>query len=392
MFAVSSPTFAESDDLLLGQSEPMQSLRRLIRRVAGTDSTVLILGESGTGKELVARQLHAWSPRAGRAFVAVNCGAIPGELMESELFGHERGAFTGAQTARKGRFELAGRGTLFLDEIAEMSPALQVKILRVLQERCFERVGGSETLEAPARIVAATHRDLEQQIAQGRFREDLYYRLNVFPIHMPPLRSRGEDVLLLAEATLKRLQHQGLGTLRLGEGVEQALLAYAWPGNVRELQNLMERLLILHAGSIVRLADLPPRIRAAVEGEPASAATAAESIAAPSAIDSAQWPAPVDAKGGGTTGEGDAGEEGEDDGLRDLMAAMAEPDPVPRLPAEGLDLRAYLDRIERGLIEQALEQSRGVIAHAAQRLGLRRTTLIEKIRKHGLPAGRGASE
>lgn len=387
MFAVSHSTFAETDDLLLGRSEPMQALRRLIRRVAGTDSTVLILGESGTGKELVARQLHAWSPRAGRAFVAVNCGAIPGELMESELFGHERGAFTGALTARKGRFELAGRGTLFLDEIAEMSPALQVKILRVLQERCFERVGGSEILQAPARIVAATHRDLEQMIAQGRFREDLYYRLNVFPIHVPPLRSRGEDVLLLAEATLRRLQQQGLGTLRLGEGVEQALLAYSWPGNVRELQNLMERLLILHAGSIVRLADLPPKMRAAVEGEPAlPASTSASPVPwAPGGSDEPPLPAPGDAAGGSPAAE-------DDDGLRDLMAAMAEPDPVPRLPAGGLDLRAYLERIERGLIEQALEQSGGVIAHAAQRLGLRRTTLIEKIRKYGLPAGRGIRE
>lgn len=357
----------------MGESAPMRALRNLIRRVAGTDSTVLVLGESGTGKELVARLVHAWSHRAGRPFVAVNCGAIPGELMESELFGHERGAFTGAQNARKGRFELAGRGTLFLDEIAEMSPALQVKILRVLQERCFERVGGGETLQADARIVAATHRDLEQQIALGRFREDLFYRLNVFPIQMPPLRERGDDILLLAEATLRRLEAQGLGTVRLGDGVPQALLAYGWPGNVRELQNLMERLVILHSGSIVRVADLPVKIRT-------NAGASAGPVVPSPAVDAEAPPPDM-----GDLGVALADEP--DDGLRDLMAAIAEPDPVPRLPAEGMDLRAYIECIERGLIEQALVASNFVVAHAAQRLGLRRTTLVEKVRKYGLNSG-----
>jgi len=351
-------TADDGSDLLLGQSPPMRALREQIRRVAQTDSTVLVLGESGTGKELVARAVHAWSPRAARPFVAVNCGAIPGELMESELFGHERGAFTGAIQARKGRFELAGRGTLFLDEIAEMSPPLQVKILRVLQEKCFERVGGTEVLAAQARIVAATHRDLEQQIGLGRFREDLFYRLNVFPLQVPPLRERGDDILLLAEHTLQRLQQQGLGRLRFGDGVEQALLAYRWPGNVRELQNLMERLLILHAGSTVRVADLPPKLRP--DGESAWA----ETDPAASAVASA---------------EGDGTE-----GLHELMQAMSEPLPQPVLPEQGMDLRAYLEHIERSLIEQALQRSRNVIAHAAQHLGLRRTTLVEKIRKYGL--------
>jgi sigma-54 specific flagellar transcriptional regulator A len=348
----------DGTDLLLGESPPMQVLREQIRRVAQTDSTVLILGESGTGKELVARAVHAWSPRAARPFVAVNCGAIPGELMESELFGHERGAFTGAVAVRKGRFELAGRGTLFLDEIAEMSPPLQVKILRVLQEKTFERVGGNDVLVSQARIVAATHRNLEQQIDLGRFREDLFYRLNVFPLHVPPLRERGDDILLLAEHTLRRLEAQGLGRLQFGDGVPQALLAYRWPGNVRELQNLMERLLILHAGSTVRVSDLPHKMRQAAGGVATELPP--------------QEPLPQSAA------QDDA------DGLHALMDAMAEPSLQPVLPPEGLDLRAYLEQIERSLIEQALQRSDHVIAHAAQILGLRRTTLVEKIRKYGL--------
>ena len=360
---------ADSPDLLLGESPPMRTLREQVRRVAQTDSTVLVLGESGTGKELVARTVHLQSPRAARPFVAVNCGAIPGELMESELFGHERGAFTGALNARKGRFELAGRGTLFLDEIAEMSPPLQVKILRVLQEKCFERVGGNEVLSAQSRIVAATHRDLEQQIGLGRFREDLYYRLNVFPVQVPPLRQRGEDILLLAEHALQRLEAQGLGRVRFGDGVQQALLSYRWPGNVRELQNLMERLLILHAGSIVRLADLPPKLRAGGDlARDLGRDLGATETALPELATNT------------------AAEDDEQEGLQALMQAMTEPALQPVLPEEGMDLRAYLEQIERSLIEQALQRSRHVIAHAAQHLGLRRTTLVEKIRKYGLGA------
>lgn len=347
---------AEREPQLLGESSAMVALRTLIRRVATTDSTVLIQGESGTGKELVARLLHAWSSRAFRPFVAVNCGAIPGELMESELFGHERGAFTGAQAARKGRFELAGRGSLFLDEIAEMSPPLQVKILRVLQERSFERVGGSETLQAHARIVAATHRDLEQQIQLGRFREDLFYRLHVVPIQIPPLRSRGEDILLLAEQALLNLEEIGLGHIRMGDGVQQALLSYRWPGNVRELHNLMERLVVMHAGSTVQLRDLPAKMLT----------PGAQALSGELAADT-------------------------EDGLRDLMQLMAEP-PESVLPAQGIDLRSHLERIERSLIKQALGVSGHVIAHAASKLGLRRTTLVEKIKKYGLRDDSGGIE
>lgn len=354
------------EQTLVGSSAPMRALRALIERVAKTDSTVLILGESGTGKELVARSLHQCSPRSGRPFVAVNCGAIPAELMESELFGHERGAFTGAQGLRKGRFELAGKGTLFLDEIAEMSPALQVKILRVLQERSFERVGGTETLPAQARIVAATHRNLEQEIQLGRFREDLFYRLHVVPIELPPLRDRGEDILILADAALRRLDREGLGFVRLGEGVAQALLAYSWPGNVRELLNLMERLVILHAGSTVTLDDLPPKMRVGV------GATAPLNLAFREACD--EDPPVLSAPS----------EDGGD--VRELLRSVVElPDPV--LPESGVDLKSYLERIERSLIEQALAQSDGVIARAADRLTLRRTTLVEKIRKYGLKSG-----
>ncbi len=365
---MAEPRAADGADLLLGESPSMRALREQIRRVAQTDSTVLVLGESGTGKELVARAVHAWSPRAARPFIAVNCGAIPGELMESELFGHERGAFTGAMQVRKGRFELAGRGTLFLDEIAEMSPPLQVKILRVLQEKSFERVGGNEVLASQARIVAATHRDLEQQIGLGRFREDLFYRLNVFPLQVPPLRERGDDILLLAQHALQRLEAQGLGRVRFGDGVQQALLAYRWPGNVRELQNLMERLLILHAGSIVRLADLPPKLRTAGDAD---------------RVEPLASGAPVPMSSPDLAAQRD-GTDDEQDGLRALMQAMTAPATFPQLPPEGMDLRAFLEDIERSLISQALERSRNVIAHAAQHLGLRRTTLVEKIRKYGL--------
>ena len=335
-----------ADCPLLGESSAMRDLRNMISRVAATDSTVLILGESGTGKELVARTLHAWSSRGEQPYVAINCGAIPGELMESELFGHERGAFTGATAARKGRFELAGRGTLFLDEIAEMSAALQVKLLRVLQERSFERVGSSSALRAEARIVAATHRDLERHVEQGSFREDLFYRLNVFPIRVPPLRERGDDILLLAEETLKRLNDTGMGAIQFDPAARRAMLEYAWPGNVRELQNLVERLVILHAGGSVGVDELPAKMRATLPCVAAAASAEPE------------------------------------DGLGELMRLVA--DPGPALPPEGIDLKSYLEGIERSLIEQALAAHDYVIAHAAGRLGLRRTTLVEKIRKLGI--------
>ena len=244
-----------------GESTVMRTLLRLIELVAPVDSNVLILGESGTGKELVARHIHELSARAGGPFVPVNCGAIPAELMESELFGHEKGAFTGALTRRVGRFEFAAGGTLFLDEIGDMSLQMQVKLLRVLQERSFERLGSNTMIRCDARIVAATHRNLEMRVREGNFREDLYYRLNVFPVQIPPLRERLSDLPLLIKHIL---EHQGITAgpiVRLSDEVMQRLMQYGWPGNVRELSNLFEQLTVLHGGRVVRLENLPERFR-----------------------------------------------------------------------------------------------------------------------------------
>ena len=233
-------------DRLIGQSSAIQHLYRIIKRVAKTDSTVLITGESGTGKELIANAIHYQSPRRDMPFVPINCGAIPEELLESELFGHEKGAFTGAFKERRGRFELANKGTVFLDEIGEMSPKLQVKLLRFLQETKFQRVGGSRTVEVDVRILAATNKDLERAVAENEFREDLFYRLNVIPIHVPPLRERAGDIALLIQHFLK--QHclkKNIPQKQMSEAAVESLEQYDWPGNVRELENVIERLVIL---------------------------------------------------------------------------------------------------------------------------------------------------
>jgi len=238
---------------LIGESAAMSRVTGLIRQVAPFDSSVLVLGDSRTGKEMVARAIHQMSPRRDRPFVAINCGAIPAELLESELFGHEKGAFTGAISSRKGRFEMAEGGTLFLDEIGDMSLPMQVKLLRVLQERVFERVGGNKTQRCDVRIIAATHRNLEQSIHDGGFREDLYYRLSVFPLDLPPLRERLEDLPLLIAEFNQRLSQRGLGAVRFSTAAMQALHAYAWPGNVRELSNLAERMAIMFPHGEVRV-------------------------------------------------------------------------------------------------------------------------------------------
>ena len=231
---------------IIGQSTTLAEVFRVLGKVAPTDSTVLVTGESGTGKELLVRALHANSKRADKPFVPINCGAIPKELLESELFGHEKGAFTHAIRSRPGRFELADGGTIFLDEIGEMDLALQVKILRVLQEKEIERVGGSGSKKVDVRVVAATNRDLEKEVTAGRFREDLYYRLNVIPLHLPPLRDRGSDVMLLANHFLEQFcRKKGRPVLELAPDTRKILAAYNWPGNVRELVNFMERLSIL---------------------------------------------------------------------------------------------------------------------------------------------------
>ncbi len=328
---------------LAGQSSAMEAVRRLISRVGPSEATVLIQGETGTGKELVARNVHDNSPRRGCPFVTVNCGAIPADLLESELFGHEKGAFTGAITTRKGRFELARGGTLFLDEIGDMPLHMQVKLLRVLEERRFERVGSTESQQADVRIVAATHRDLETMVKVGRFREDLYYRLNVVAIAMPPLRERTEDLELLVARINGELTSRGLLAARFSEAAWRALFAYDWPGNVRELANLVERCAILLPDGDVTPADLPEKLRALA------------------AVPRAPGPAPRLASAAS---------------LRDVtVGPMIEGD---------FELKELLDGLEVRLIREALSQARGVVAEAASALGLRRTTLVEKMRKFGI--------
>jgi two-component system nitrogen regulation response regulator NtrX len=249
---------------IVGESPVMQKLKAQIAIAAPTDGWVLITGEHGTGKELVARQIHLQSLRSGRPFVAVNCAAIPEELIESELFGHEKGAFTGAIQTKRGRFELADGGTLFLDEIGDMSMMTQAKILRILQEHRFERVGGTETLQVDVRVIAATNKDLEAEMAAGGFREDLYYRLNVIPFHVPPLRERVEDIpTLIARFAARFASEAGRPLPHLSDAALRRLVEYPWPGNVRELQNIMERLVLMTPGGEIGVDDLPPQIASA---------------------------------------------------------------------------------------------------------------------------------
>ena len=338
-----------------GNSPAVVRLRRLIDQVAAFDTTVLVLGESGTGKEVTARAIHDRSPRHDGPFVAINCGAIPPDLLESELFGHEKGAFTGALSARKGRFEMADGGTLLLDEIGDMSLPMQVKLLRVLQERSFERVGGNQTIRCNVRVIAATHRDLEDRIASNQFREDLYYRHTVFPIEMPALRERSDDLPVLVSTLAAQLGRTGRGEVRFAEESLQALRSYAWPGNVRELTNLVERMAVLHPGGLVRVHDLPKRYQP--EHLPPLVETTTAVIAP---VVAAPTPA------------------------ADSLAPAELADLVQRLPEDGINLREHIAEIEIGLIRDALERAHGVVAHAAQLLGLRRTTLVEKLRKYGV--------
>lgn len=340
-----------------GTSAAAHRVRLSIARVARFDSTVLVLGESGTGKEGVARAVHALSERRDGPFVPVNCGAIPAELLESELFGHEKGAFTGAHSARKGRFELAEGGTLFLDEIAEMSPCMQVKLLRVLQERCFERVGSGELRSADVRIIAATHRHLPEAIAAGRFREDLYFRLNVFPIQVPALRDRLQDLGELVSELSAQLELRGYPSPVFAPCAMDALAAHTWPGNIRELENLIERLAVSEGGGVVRAADLPQPyapVRLALPEAASRTLGGHESHAAePSCV---------------------AGPELASHGLSGPSLSL-------RLPADGTDLKSVLSQVEAELIRQAMERTDGVVAHAAKLLGLGRTTLLEKLKR-----------
>jgi len=335
---------------LIGNSPTIAHIRELVQRVAPSESTVMILGESGTGKEVVARNIHYYSHRSQGPFVPVNCGAIPDNLLESELFGHEKGSFTGAISTRRGRFELARSGTLFLDEIGDMPLNMQVKLLRVLQERTFERVGSDRSLDADVRIIAATHRNLEDLINTGGFREDLYYRLNVFPIEMPTLRERVEDLPLLIEELVERAANEQGARFTLSPAALRCLGHYPWPGNVRELANLMERLAIMKPDGRADLDDLPAKFRAHYPAELAAAEAAAAALVT----------------------------------AADIIPATVLSDPLPALPPDGLDLRQYIADLETALIQTALEDANGVVAHAASLLKMRRTTLVEKMRKYSI--------
>ena len=370
-----------------GSSAAIREVTRLIRQVAAHASSVLILGESGTGKELVARAIHEASPRRARPFVAINCGAIPAELLESELFGHEKGAFTGAISARKGRFEIAEGGTLFLDEIGDMSMTMQVKLLRVLQERVFERVGSHAPIRCNVRIIAATHRNLEESIIKGSFREDLFYRLNVFPIEMPPLRDRLEDLPLLIRDFISLNANNGRARIQLHPRVLEALSNYQWPGNVRELGNLMERLSILCPQGMVDLGELPSRYRPK-DWSPEQDVELMFGMADIAATEE-QTSRALHAQSGALVLLDDLSEQ---QALQVLNTDLPGDGQLSHLPQQGLDLRSHLYDIERALIRQAMERAGGTVAHAARLLQLRRTTLVEKLRKFDLYDERMASE
>jgi transcriptional regulator with PAS, ATPase and Fis domain len=324
---------------LVGDSPAIQNVFKTIEKVSQTDSTVLITGESGVGKELIARAIHESSPRANKPMVVVNCGAIPSELLEAELFGHVKGAFTGASQNRLGRFEVAHGGTLFLDEVGELPLHLQVKLLRVIQTRQFEAIGSSKTIEVDVRIIAATNRDLEQAIQSKEFREDLYYRLNVIPVKVPSLRERKTDIPMLVTHFVQQFNSLTGHTVEQPSGqILDALMAYDWPGNVRELENLMERLVILKGQGTVDLGDLPHRIfQKYAEGRPAGAGALSE------------WEFP----------------------------RMV-------LPNTGVDLKAIVSAFENHLVDQALARTNGNKNRASELLKMNRTTLVEKLRKRGM--------
>ncbi len=339
---------------LSGQSHSIKHVMALADQVSASDATVLIFGESGTGKEVVARSIHKKSTRNNKPFVPINCGAIPSELLESELFGHEKGAFTGALHTRKGRFEMAEGGTLFLDEIGDMPLDMQVKLLRVLQEKTFERIGSNKTVHCDVRIISATHQNLEDAIKDGRFREDLFYRLNVFPIEVPALRERIEDLPYLIKDLVARLEKAQKGTVTIKLDVIKVLIQYPWPGNVRELGNLIERLAIMTNNGRVTIDDLPIKFR---ELNPVQNPIIEETIEDLNAL------------------------------VQDFSDDIVDDNSIPvHLPSlrNGLDLKAYLTNVEVKLIEQALMDCNWVVAHAAKLLNMRRTTLVEKIKKFEL--------
>jgi sigma-54 specific flagellar transcriptional regulator A len=389
-----------TDTLLLGNSAPMRQVKLLIQQVAQSNASVLILGESGTGKELVAKALHQESTRCEYAYVPVNCGAIPAELLESELFGHEKGAFSGASSAKKGRFELADKGTLLLDEIGEMPLNMQVKLLRVLQEQVIDRVGSEKPRAIDVRIVAATHQNLSDKVAMLDFREDLYYRLNVFPIQMPPLRDRGEDILLLWHFFAKELCFGDDAPVSLSVAAAHDLMQRPWKGNCRELRNLVERMSILYPGTQITLQNLQPSApmlvsqMIAVERQselPLQSQVAESSIVPPSLFEplpvdpsivppSLFEPLPVDPSIVPPS-------------LFEPLAVATQPANVHELAdvlvscidiSQGCDLKQQLIAVETQLIQKALDSTLGNVSKASELLSVRRTTLIEKIKKYQL--------
>jgi len=368
-----------------GSSAAIQYVRTMIEQVARSDASVLILGESGTGKEVVARNIHALSNRCKAGFVPVNCGAIPSDLLESELFGHEKGAFTGAISARQGRFELAEKGTLFLDEIGDMSLPMQVKLLRVLQERTFERVGSNKSIPADVRILAATHRNLEANIKDGKFREDLFYRLNVFPIELPSLRERLEDVPFLLQDQIDKLEAEERGSVRLTAAATEMLSQYPWPGNVRELSNLVERLSILYPDSIVDAQHLPPKYQS-----PGAIAPQKKKLTSRPPFNPALMFADLDDDDLLEGDQGNLPEKLPENLPEKISAGLAEAAITPNqatvetIGEDGLDLKEHLANMEINLIKQALSSTDGVVAHAAKLLKMRRTTLVEKLKKYGI--------
>ena len=325
---------------LIGDSASIERINQMIDQVSDSNASVLILGESGTGKEVIARNIHAQSSRSHKPFVPINCGAIPAELLESELFGHEKGAFTGAISARQGRFELAEGGVIFLDEIGDMPLPMQVKLLRVLQERCYEKVGSNKSIKSDVRVLAATHRQLEDLILEDTFREDLFYRLNVFPIDVSPLRDRVEDIPLLVKEIITRMEQDNRGSVRLSKKAVAMLQQYSWPGNVRELANLLERLAILYPHAVIDAKELPEKYQCS------------DFVETDQIVDEA------------------------------TLMTTAQTNDISQLPSSGIDMKQYLTDIEIDLIEQALVNTNHVVARAATMLNVRRTTLVEKMRKY----------
>ncbi len=322
-----------------GSSAKITQLKRIVQQVSTTEANVLITGESGTGKEIVGRLIHSSSNRKHKPFVPVNCGAIPTDLLETELFGHEKGAFTGAITSRMGRFELAQGGTIFLDEIGDMPLAMQVKILRVLQEKVIERVGSNKSIKVDVRIIAATHRNLEEEIIKGTFREDLFYRLNVFPIEMPSLRERLEDIPQLIDDLIAKFKEESGSEIKLTNNAIESLKKCKWNGNIRELSNLIERLIVLYPNQTVDFQDLPSKYQS-------------QEVQAPIVLKNSLMTETV---------------------MVNQMYTSAE-----------VNLREMLHHIELKYIKDALDKTNGIVSHAAEKLGMRRTTLIEKMKKFNI--------